>query len=95
MEVLYQVVFTSITGFLTFLLGLRKGKAETESVLLQNLEKSIQIYQVIVDDMNEQIQGLNAKIDLLETKLEHLLKENAELKVLMKQHDAYTHSKKE
>jgi len=93
MEPLYQIVLTSITGFLTFLLGLRKGKAETEGVLLQNLEKSIQIYQVIVDDMKEQIKDLNGKIDDLENKLEHLVQENAELKRLMKEHDAFAHSK--
>lgn len=93
MEPLYQIVLTSITGVLTFLLGLRKGKAETEGVLLLNLEKSIQIYQVIVDDMKEQIKDLNGKIDELENKLEHLLKENAELKVLMNKHDAFAHSK--
>jgi len=92
MEPLYQIVFTSITGVLTFLLGLRKGKAETEGVLLQNLEKSIQIYQVIVDDMKEQIKDLNGKIDELENKLEHLLKENAELKTIMNKHDAFTRS---
>ena len=84
---------TSITGFVTFLLGVKKGKAETESVLLLNLEKSIGIYQTIINDMKGEIKQLNEKIDELEKKVETLLEENHELKRLMKDHDAVTRTK--
>lgn len=94
MDTYVQVIITSITGGLTFLLGLRRGKADTENVLLQNLEKSIGIYQLIIEDMKEEIKSLNVKIDTLEGKVEQLLQENNELKTLMREHDALTNSKK-
>lgn len=92
MEPVYQIVITSVTSFLTFLLGMRRGKAETEGVVLLNLEKSIQIYQLIIEDMKGEIHTLNTKIDELEKKVETLLEENAELKRLMKEHDASTNT---
>jgi peptidoglycan hydrolase CwlO-like protein len=94
MEPFISLLMTSITGFVTFLLGIRKGRAETESVLLLNLEKSINIYQTIIDDMKEEIRSLNEKIDDLEKKVGTLLEENHELKKLMKEHDASTNTKK-
>lgn len=93
MEPLFQVIFTSVTGVLTFILGHRRGKAETEGVLLQNLEKSIDIYQTIIEDMKEEVQQLRTKIEKLEHKVEDLLKENHELKRLMREHDASTNTK--
>jgi len=94
MEPFISLLMTSITGFVTFLLGIRKGRAETESVLLLNLEKSINIYQTIIDDMKVEIKSLNEKIDDLEKKVGTLLEENHELKKLMKEHDASTNTKK-
>lgn len=87
-------IMTGVMGFITFLLGVRKGKAETEGVLLLNLEKSINIYQIIIEDMRGEIQALNGKIDVLEKKVETLLYENLELKTLMKDHDAHTSAQK-
>ena len=94
MEPIIQFLLTGLTGFITFLLGIKRGKAETEGVLLQNLEKSVAIYQTIIEDMKQEIHFLNEKIDVLEKKVEQLLQENHELKKIMRQKDAVTHSKK-
>lgn len=93
-DMIITFLSSSVTGVVTFLLGLKKGKAETEGMLLENLEKSISIYQVIINDMREEIKALNTKIDELEKKVESLLFENTELKEMMKKHDASTNTKK-
>lgn len=69
-----QVIIPAITGLITFFVGLRKGKAETESVVLQNLEKSISIYQTIIEDLREEIINLNLKVQQLQDKLDSMEK---------------------
>lgn len=81
------VVVSSITGFITYFLGRRKERKELDNLTLLNLEKSVSIYQIIIDDLKREVQQLNEKIDKLEAKVEELLKENTELKALMKKHD--------
>jgi peptidoglycan hydrolase CwlO-like protein len=78
-----NIVIPAITGFLTFLLGQQKGKKEIESITLSNLEKSIQIYQVIVSDLKGEIIALNAKIDVLQNKVDEMMVENHQLKMMM------------
>lgn len=81
------VVVSSITGFITYFLGRRRERKELDNLTLLNLEKSVSIYQIIIDDLKKEVQQLNDKIDKLEAKVEELLKENTELKALMKKHD--------
>jgi peptidoglycan hydrolase CwlO-like protein len=69
-----QIILPIITGVITFLLGRRRGKAETESVILQNLEKSIGIYQILVENLRDEIIILNAKVDELQQKLDDMEK---------------------
>ena len=87
----YSTILTIIssagTGFITFFLGLRKGKAETEGLVITNLERSVGLYQTILDDMKRELEQLRLEVDKLETKVQELLKENAELKKIMLSHD--------
>lgn len=93
MEHFTTFIITTVTGLGTYLYGLRRGKADTDSVLLSNLEKSISIYQTIISDMKKELEALRREVDQLETKVSVLLEENAELKKLMLTHDANTKSK--
>jgi peptidoglycan hydrolase CwlO-like protein len=92
-EVFGTITITSVSSFLTYLLGRKRAASEVDGLILQNLEKSIQIYQTILDDMEGQIKTLNSKIDELESKIDALVKENHELKMIMYKHDADTKSK--
>jgi peptidoglycan hydrolase CwlO-like protein len=78
-----NIVIPAVTGFLTFLLGQQRGKKEIESITLTNLEKSVQIYQVIISDLKEEIIALNEKIDVLQNKVDEMVKENHQLKMMM------------
>lgn len=78
-----NIITPVITGFLTFLLGQQKGKKEVESITLTNLEKSVEIYQTIISDLKGEIIALNAKIDVLQTKVDEMMEENHQLKLMM------------
>jgi FtsZ-binding cell division protein ZapB len=80
---LLQIAVAAITSFLTFLLGQQRGKKEVESITLQNLEKSVAIYQLIINDLKEEIVALNKKVDELQTKVDEMMKENHELKKIL------------
>lgn len=74
------IVVSSITGVITYVLGRRKERKELDNLTLVNLEKSVSIYQIIIDDLKKEVQQLNDKIDKLEIKVEELRVENQLLK---------------
>jgi len=69
-----------LTGIAGFFVGKRKSDAETDNQVLRNLEISIGLYKNIIDDLKEEIHGLNLKIQDLEKKVETLYEENKKLK---------------
>ena len=83
MELLDKIIYvlgTAGASFVTYFMGVRKRQLENESDKLSNLEKSLGIYQLMIDDMGKKIEALTKKIDELETTIERLYKENKELK---------------
>lgn len=81
------IIITTVTSVFTYLVGRNRKQKEVDSITLQNLEKSIDIYNRIIGDLSEQVIKLNQKISDLEEKVDNLLSENLELKKLMKLHD--------
>jgi peptidoglycan hydrolase CwlO-like protein len=88
MENIISLLITTITGVITYFLGHNRAKKETESVILINLEKSISIYQMIINDLKLQMVDMNKKINELETKVDELLAENNKLSDLLKENNA-------
>jgi hypothetical protein len=88
MENIISLLITTITGVITYFLGHNRAKKETESVILINLEKSISIYQMIINDLKLQMVDMNKKIIELETKVDELLAENNKLSDLLKENNA-------
>jgi peptidoglycan hydrolase CwlO-like protein len=84
---IFTIFSTAITGVITFFVGLRKGKTENEGLIITNLERSVSLYQTILDDMKEELTQLRMEVDKLEQKVQELLKENAELKKIMLSHE--------
>lgn len=70
----------TVTGIVGYFAGKRRTNAETDNVVLLNLEKSVQIYKDIIDDLKTQIGKLNSKIEELENKIDELYAENRQLK---------------
>lgn len=69
-----------VVAVFSYMTGKRKTSAETDNIILDGLEKSINVYRSIIDDLKVQIEALNSKVGLLEAKIEELIKENHELK---------------
>jgi peptidoglycan hydrolase CwlO-like protein len=75
-----QIIITIVTTLLGYFVGYKKSKNEIEGGRLENLEKSIQIYQVIIDDLGKKVEELTAHIVRLEATIDSLKKENNKLK---------------
>lgn len=83
MELLDKVIYvigTAVASLITYVIGVRKRQLENEADKLSNLEKSLNIYQLMIDDMGKKIESLTKKIEHLEGTVERLYKENKELK---------------
>jgi len=75
-----QILITIITTALGYIVGWKRNKAEVEGTQLENLEKSIRIYQVVIDDLSNKIESLTAHVARLEAQIDSLMKENKRLK---------------
>jgi peptidoglycan hydrolase CwlO-like protein len=69
-----------ITSIASYFAGKRKTKAETDNLILSNLEKSILLYSNIISDLRSEIELLNIKVQDLEKKINELHNENRTLK---------------
>lgn len=69
-----------ITGIAAWFAGKRRNNADTDSVVLKNLELSINLYAQIIDSLKDEISSLNIKIQDLEKKIDELHAENKRLK---------------
>ena len=74
------LISNSLTAVAAFFVGKRKTNAETDSVVLKNLELSINLYSQIIKDLKTEIESLNIKIQELEAKIDVLHAENRKLK---------------
>lgn len=77
---LILIISNILTGIAAWFVGKRKVNAETDNMVLRNLELSVNIYVKIINDLKEEIHELHNKIDDLEKKVESLMQENKRLK---------------
>jgi len=75
-----EILLMVIPSTLAYLYGYKRNKVKLEHDRLSNLEKSIEIYQTIVNDMGKKIESLSKEINKLELKIQDLIKENKQLK---------------
>lgn len=79
-DVLLQILLAAGTGLVGFIFGWRKNNVDICGARLDELEKSIKVYNVIIDDMSKKIEELTAHINKLETRIKELMSENKTLK---------------
>jgi peptidoglycan hydrolase CwlO-like protein len=77
---LILIVSNAITGIATFLVSKRQKQTQLENSILDNLSKSIGVYQTIIEDLKEEIHQLNLKVVKLEEKVTKLMDENKKLR---------------
>jgi peptidoglycan hydrolase CwlO-like protein len=74
------LISNSLTALAGFFIGRRKTNAETDSIVLKNLEISVNLYSQIISDLKKEIESLNIRIQELEKKIDELHAENKRLK---------------
>lgn len=83
-EKVIYVLSTVAVSLVTYFMGRKKQEADTDSTTLENLDRSLLIYQRMINDMSDKIELLTKKIDDLETMVDSLMKENKQLKSKIK-----------
>ena len=79
-DILITVIVPIISAFIGWVLGYRKQNIDLCSDRLDELEKSINVYNKIINDMSGKIDGLRKEITRLEIQIQDLMKENKQLK---------------
>ena len=83
-ETILLFLSNAVTGLVAWFAGKRRTNAETDSVVLKNLELSVNLYAQIIQSLKEEIESLNIKIQELEKKIDILHEENKSLKSKVK-----------
>lgn len=84
MDIPFTILISSITGLITFFIGQKRQRKETDSIILNNLEKSILLYQTIIEDLRDEVTNLNGKVGELQNKVDELMSENYKLQKMLK-----------
>lgn len=79
-EVLLQILLAAGTTLIGFIFGYKRNQVELESTKLDNLEKSIHVYNVIIEDLAKKVEELTGHVAKLEKQISDLMAENRRLK---------------
>lgn len=79
-ELLLIVIPSALSAFTGWIIGYRKQNIDLCSDRLDELEKSIRVYNLIIDDMSKKVEELTGHIAKLEEKIKVLIVENKQLK---------------
>lgn len=79
-DILIIVIPSIISAFTGWFIGFRKQNIDLCSDRLDELEKSIRVYNVIIDDLAKKVEDLTLHIIKLEATIDSLKKENTHLK---------------
>ena len=77
---LLLIISNALTGLSAWYVGRKRQQADTDNAILDNLAKSINVYQIIIEDLKKEIHELNLKVVKLEEKVNELMDENKKLK---------------
>ena len=78
-EYLMTIIGSTISGIAAFYVGAKKNQREVESMGLDNVQKSLLVYNQIIEDLKEEIADLRKEISRLEKLVEELREENEKL----------------
>ena len=85
MEIIDWILVT-ITGLSGFFLGMRKTQKETDSISIQNVASTLNVYQDIIEDLKDQMKDLKHRINDLEETIVSLKAENKQLREMIQNH---------
>ena len=79
-DIILQIFLLVATSFISYIFGYKKQNVDLQSSRLDALEKSINVYNLIIDDMAKKIETLTTEVAGLERRIEELMAENKQLK---------------
>lgn len=79
-ELLFIIIPTLVSAAVGYIVGLRRENVDLCGQRLDALEKSIGVYNTIIEDMSKKVEELTAEIAKLENKIKALIAENKHLK---------------
>lgn len=79
----FEYIIAAITGLGGFLLGARKQRKETDSITIQNVAASLDVYQQIIDDLEKRLDTMQKKMTDMENTIHKLEIENKQLRKLI------------
>jgi hypothetical protein len=82
-SVLQNIVLPAITGIIAWITARNRNRKETESIMLDNIEKAVSVYKTMLDDMRERY---DREIDNLKNKLTEANAHIATLEARLKTH---------
>lgn len=83
MEIIDWILVT-ITGISGFFLGMRKTQKETDSISIQNVASTLNVYQDIIADLKIQINEMREKMEQMDKTIHKLQEENKKLNAMIK-----------
>ena len=75
-----EILLVIIPSIISYILGYRMNNVDICGKRLDELEKSINVYNVIIDDLSHKIDNLKKEINKLEGTIQDLMTENKKLK---------------
>jgi uncharacterized coiled-coil DUF342 family protein len=75
-----EILLITIPSILAYILGWRLNNADLCGKRLDELEKSINVYNLIIDDLSKKVEELTGQIVRLEQTIDSLKTENKHLK---------------
>ena len=75
-----EILLIVIPSIVSYILGWRMNNADLCGKRLDELEKSINVYNLIIDDLSKKVEELTGHIVRLEATIDALRKENKHLK---------------
>jgi chromosome segregation ATPase len=79
----FEYIIAAITGLGGFILGARKQRKEVDSITIQNVAASLDVYQQIIDDLERRLDMMQKKMTEMETTIHKLENENKQLRKLI------------
>ena len=77
-------IIGGVSTVISFILGRRKTKADTIAIELANVEKAIDIYKTVSDDLRKELEQVKRELTKVHEQNKQLIGENKQLKQQMK-----------
>ncbi len=73
-EILYTTIPAVVTGILTYIFTRKKQHQETKANELDNVQKALEVYRSIIEDLKTDLEETSKKVESLNTYIDEIRK---------------------